>query len=710
MAEEIMNNAVEAGGPVAMAGEVLTSPEPEKYDPFSVEKAPKINVLDSKSFQKRVGEVFAVTANTLAKSYGPYGSSTIITNYPFNHVTKDGFSIMKMISFSKEVNMIDDSIKNLIEAPCSRLNYAVGDGTTTAIIAVNSIYQQYMQTVNGGAAMDLSTIPPRDLMKSYDKIRDRIIDKLDNETIQINMDNHEEMVNTIRKIAYISSNADETITNLITDLYDEIGYPSIDIKKAADGITKKTIVDGYQFDCILKDSIYVNNDDYTAEYNDADILLFDHKVTMDTYNYILAPMADDCRKFGRHLVMIAPVYDDVAMLTISRQLREEYQATRNVALVLMVGRCTIGIARALFEDLALITNTTIINMAMEREIIEKVRTGVNIFSLINLHNRNISGLTVPVVSGDQTGYTVDNGAIKDENRAYILEKDAIRCGYAGHVILGMKNGSIFKKLLFDEELYKKTISNIEYSLKESKKKSEAITAFNIEAADLQSRLNKLRMKVGTIEVGGESELSQGLLYDAVDDTVKATSSAYHNGYVYGCSLSTIRAARSVLSDIIGEDPINYTEYLIAKFIYKGFRDIFSLLLTSRFGYKDGEINMNQITTGDPLFIKKLKQDIENVFMITFDDGLFDSFIEYYRAHMKEELRYYDYDISNGTISLMNTIIDYAIFINLPFDLVNLTFNDSIINSAKTDKEVLKASSDLISLLITGNQFILADHQ
>ena len=37
-------------------------------------------------------------------------------------------------------------------------------------------------------------------------------------------------------------------------------------------------------------------------------------------------------------------------------------------------------------------------------------------------------------------------------------------------------------------------------------------------------------------------------------------------------------------------------------------------------------------------------------------------------------------------------------------------DDKIINSSKTDKEVLKASADLVSLLITGNQFIVADHQ
>lgn len=679
----------------------------DRYDPFSLAEQPKINVMDDISFQARVGNVFSKTAEALAKSYGPYGSSTIISNYPFNHVTKDGFSIMKMISFSKEVNMIDDCIKNLIEAPCSRLNFSVGDGTTTAIIAVNSIYQQYLSYKQHNAH-EFNNIPPRDLLKAYNAVRDLIIDKLNDEIHPINMDDHEEMVSTIHKIADIASNGDETITNIITDLYDELDYPSIDIKKAADGITKKTIIDGYQFNCILKDSIYVNNDDYTANYNDSDILLFDHKVTADTFDYILNPIAEDCRKFGRHLIVIAPVYDDVAMISMSRMLRNEYQETRNVAMVLTVGKCSIGINRSLFEDLALLTNTTIINMSMERDMIEKIRNGVNVFSLINLHNRNIEGLLVSVISDGKIGYTQDNGNISEDMRAYQLEEDAISCGFAGRVVLGMKNGSIFKDLHYNSDLYNKTIKNIEYLLAESRKKSESINAFNFEASELQSRLNKLRMKVGTIEVGGESDLSQGLLYDAVDDTVKATASAYHNGYVYGCSLSTIRAVREVLIDFLSDEKITELDILIAKIIYKGFRSVYKLLLQSRYR-SEASIEVANIKELDNTFVKSLISDIHSIFGISLYNDEFIKFLSYYKESISSEMNLYDADMQLK-LDFFDLLIDYSIFINKPFDLVNCTFNDLIINSAKTDKEVLKASSDLISLLVTGNQFILADHQ
>ena len=272
----------------------------------------------------------------------------------------------------------------------------------------------------------------------------------------------------------------------------------------------------------------------------------------------------------------------------------------------------------------------------------------------------------------------------------------------------MKNGSIFKDLHYNSDLYTKTIKNIEYLLAESRKKSESINAFNFEASELQSRLNKLRMKVGTIEVGGESDLSQGLLYDAVDDTVKATASAYHNGYVYGCSLSTIRAVREVLIDFLSNEKITELDILIAKIIYKGFRSVYKLLLQSRYR-SEASIEVANIKELDNTFVKSLISDIHSIFGISLYNDEFIKFLSYYKESITNEMNLYDADMQLK-LDFFDLLIDYSIFINKPFDLVNCTFNDLIINSAKTDKEVLKASSDLISLLVTGNQFILADHQ
>ena len=419
-----------------------------------LDSEPAINVMNIDTFRNRVSKIFQIVSDTLSKSYGPYGSSTIISDYPFKHVTKDGFSIMKKLSFSKDKTIIDDAIKGLIEGPCARLNYAVGDGTTTSIIAVNEIYQRYDEEFCNNP--EYNKYAPRDILKAYIKVRDEIIKALDNEIEFVDTKNHDKMVETITKIANISSNADEEITNLIHDLYDELNYPLIEIKKSLDGVTKKVVTRGYHFKSVLKDGMYVNNDAMTGEYSDVDVLIFDHKVTMETFDKIIFPLNESCRQLQRNLLIIAPSYDEVAMIEVSRVLRGEFQASRKINLILSGGSMSGGIARNLCEDLAMLLNTTIINMGYERELISLLKDGVDILELFDISNRNIKGINVPIFvekEGKQA-WTVDTGNIVDSLRLIKNHEKGLRVGFVSNVVLGMNPevGSVFNGFHYNEEI------------------------------------------------------------------------------------------------------------------------------------------------------------------------------------------------------------------------------------------------------------------
>ena len=58
------------------------------------------------------------------------------------------------------------------------------------------------------------------------------------------------------------------------------------------------------------------------------------------------------------------------------------------------------------------------------------------------------------------------------------------------------------------------------------------------------------------------------------------------------------------------------------------------------------------------------------------------------------------------ISLYRIIIRYSLLKNQVFDIANGEFSDSVINSLQTDNEILKATIDLISILIVGNQMLV----
>ena len=103
-------------------------------------KNPAVNVISKEEFEERISKVFHLLWKTLSKSFGPYGAPTLIYNYPYSHVTKDGYTIMKNLSMDASETLVDQAIADMAADICGRLNYTVGDGTTSAVIATNSIY------------------------------------------------------------------------------------------------------------------------------------------------------------------------------------------------------------------------------------------------------------------------------------------------------------------------------------------------------------------------------------------------------------------------------------------------------------------------------------------------------------------------------------------------------------------------------------------
>ena len=89
-------------------------------------KEPAINVISKEEFEERVEKVFHLLWKTLAKSFGPYGAPTLIYNYPWSHVTKDGYTIFKNLSMDASETKVDQAIADMAGDICGRLNYSVG--------------------------------------------------------------------------------------------------------------------------------------------------------------------------------------------------------------------------------------------------------------------------------------------------------------------------------------------------------------------------------------------------------------------------------------------------------------------------------------------------------------------------------------------------------------------------------------------------------
>ena len=599
---------------------------------YQFDSEPSVNVIDEDAFEERVAKVFNILWEKLSKSFGPGGAGAFISVYPSYFNTKDGFTIMKNIAFDKK---LDQVICDIAMSICRRLNFTVGDGTTTAIIATNTIYKEYYKIKE---KLKNENILPKNILDIFDNIKDILLKDINEKSISIQTEDSDKLKDYISKVVDISSNGDISITESISNLYEELKYPAITV--TTEGSMSATtslpykIINGYNIDVSLTDKLYINNDNSTLLLDEADFIIFDHKVDRYIYDHILKSLAGFSTHCGRKLVCIAPFYDEYALdNVISKDLLLEYKRLGTISLVLTTCTKLAGISKVKLNDLAMLLNTTIITKEMASDIIKKLNSGTQLTTLFNVNNRNIKNSKVVTSDGSISLYNKDTDVLDYK----FNEKDGIVVGYARKSEIGLSE-STFSGFCYDEKLYNQFVEDAKDSYEEIRKKCETMGVFSIDMVEKQKRYYSLKLKTGVIEVTADSELSLGYKKDVVDDSVKAAASAYDNGIVPGCSLTILRKLKSLKDDT----NIDETTKLFIDILYKGFYNVYKTVLSN----------------------------------VMVDEEAIDN------------------------------IINKSIDSNVVYDIRHKDFTGNVINSAETDKEILKAIIDLISLLITGNQLVL----
>ena len=649
--------------------------EQEKKDAGKTfKKEPKLNVISKEDFEERAQKIFHMLWEALSKSFGPYGAPTLICNYPYQHMTKDGYTIMKNLSFDASETKVDQAIADMAGDICGRLNYAVGDGTTSAIIATNSIYQNYL---NIRDELLYRMVLPRDIMKKLNKIKDEIIKVLNTKAIPIQTTDMEKLYQNIRDVVWISSNGDEGITEYIASLYKELGAPAITCYKSPDGISRKKLITGYRYNLALADRLYINTDDKTMEIDEADVLIFSSKVSETTYRKIIQPLNNEVRSRGRYLIVAAPSYDETALAqVIAPDLNAEQRKNHKINLVLTRYSAISAHTRRLINDFAVLMDTDIIDRTKEKAIIDELASGKMITQVIKIDSRHIPGTTCVAVKGNEK-YAFKEGIdeISDDVELFDnivpVNEDAVRLGYTRHCILGLTS-SQFTDLVYNEERYKASLKEAEDLLKESQEKYKKLGTFNIEVSQNQDRLYALRLKMGIIEVGADSELTQSFLKDAVDDSIRAAESAFNYGVVLGCNVNLLQSIDEVSSSTDKEYRWDDVDRLLLNLLHNSFCDVYTTVL--RNGFFDHTIS--EFKNDFPDKWKSLADTIKSNDKIDFDGSLYDF------------------------------ILRESINSNMVFDITTFTFSNEVINSLQTDVEILTATIDLIALLIMGNQMVV----
>lgn len=744
----------------------VTSSDRDAREKEPSTKVVGLNVISKEEFESHCEVVLDALSDTLAKSFGPYGAPSIIYRHPFSHVTKDGFTIAMSLSTNVAKTFTNQAIANMATDICGRMNNAVGDGTTTAIVATNSIYRSYLEKRQW---FEDNGIMPRNILSTFEREKQKIHEELQKHAVPIHIEGgdstqDEEMIRAIHDVVNISSNGDDSITNTLTTLYKEFGYPSITCEKSVEGEEHVDIVNGYRAPIFITDDMYINSDDKTMQLDEANVLVFTCKVTENIYESLIQPAMLISQYMHQHLLLVCPSIDEVLLdRVIAPRLQAEYRKNHDVSLVICCYKGTNSYQRKTIEDFAMLCHTTPITRARATAMIQATSCkmtapGVNQeseppkYTMVELLNfyREWCPSYYPQIRATSTS---GNGSINvvphlpniedektavvdklqplaiivpglpvrsvDETMQIVDEPLILTIGYCKDLELGKKT-SIIRTFFYDEKMYELHYREAEDNLKEVEAKYKKLGTFNTETTKAQERLFSLGLKLAHIDVGGDTEMAIGMRKDVYDDAIKAAASAYKYGIINGCNVTTIMAIENILDRVESMDSNpGSIDSQILLLIQDGFIYTYKTVLNN--WIPEGKMKIHtygSVEIEDSL--SDIYEEIESKLQMYTKTSLHrlmgcskqDSYLTFHDVlhkmmdRVRRRNRLFGKTTEWYNFSVYDFLVEFSIMHNVVYDVVDKTFSHSIVNSFQTDDEILTATVDLMSLMISGNQMIV----
>ena len=278
-------------------------------------------------------------AEAVKVTLGPKGRNVVIEKkFGAQTVTKDGVTVAKEIE-------LEDPFENMgaqmVKEVASKTSDVAGDGTTTATVLAQLIFNEGMRNVTAGAN-------PMDLKRGIEDAVKAVVENLQKMSKTVT-DRKE-----IAQVASISANNDATIGELIADAMEKVGKDGvITVEEAKTTETTLEVVEGMQFDRGYISPYFVTDpDNMETVLEDPMILIYDKKISAMKD---LLPILEKTAQMGAPLLVIAEDIEGEALATL---VVNKLKGTLKVAAVKAPG---FGDRRkAMLEDIAILTGGRVI--------------------------------------------------------------------------------------------------------------------------------------------------------------------------------------------------------------------------------------------------------------------------------------------------------------------------------------------------------------
>jgi len=430
--------------------------------------------------QDLVEDVMTNVRQAVVSTMGPNGKLSAITVGTSVKVTKDGVTVAKSLKFP---NPFHEAVNRIILEPAIKTDTECGDGTTTTILLTAELYSLYSQ------------FPNYRERKFIDKLCNKTIDELSRMSIAVNNDSPE-----LYSLALTSSNGDEKLAKVITDIYHAAGdkYPEIELKEGLGGDDQIVRSNGLAVNLIYSNPSFSKNGNGTAsEFTHFIPIVIDDNVrNVDAQVLIQMLSALDKRVEGEVCFLLIARSFDNSINSVILQVNNQVKRQAFVCAQTNFGG---SVGTLLMQDISIMLNAGM----------------VKVFSDV---------MSVDLNTCD------DKLTIGSSRSVFEPTSDAVRGRISAQVA----------------------------SIEEELNSYERGERFSMRARFNEKRIRDLKGELITVFVGGETQSEIKERIDRFEDVSKAVKSALINGVLPGVGTALITAgvfAMGDLSDEISSDPV-----------------------------------------------------------------------------------------------------------------------------------------------------------
>jgi chaperonin GroEL len=239
-------------------------------------------------------------ARAVKVTLGPKGRNVIIQkSFGSPTVTKDGVTVAKEIQLPDHYENMGAS---MVKEVASKTSDVAGDGTTTATVLAEAIFNEGLKAVVAGTN-------PMLMKRGMEKAVEDIVAQL--QTMKIDVKGKKDLEN----VATVAANGDAHIGKIIAEAMDKVGKDGvITVEEAKTIETNYEFVEGMQFDRGYLSPYFVNNPEtMECELEDAYVLVYEKKISAARD---LLPLLEKVVQQGKPLLIIAEEVDGDALATL----------------------------------------------------------------------------------------------------------------------------------------------------------------------------------------------------------------------------------------------------------------------------------------------------------------------------------------------------------------------------------------------------------